>query len=583
MKWTKNIATQNISFIEMEEKIFKTNEDPEKKYGNVTCKVIGFEKLASLIRDAIKNKIMIYVLADYDCDGVMSGAEWTLLLKALGCENYKIRAPRRISEGYGMSDIIVDEIIKYPMGLVIMVDNGIAAIEQTKRLQDYGWQVAILDHHLPSPKGIPDADIVIDPEAIPNSADFKHYCGAGLTYKFAEHLASLPKDDQMHIDKITEKKILSFASIATIADVVPLVDTENESYDNWLIVRRGLRTILEKDGRTIGLYALLRLTGLDTSINEENYGFKIGPIINASGRMYDDGANFAIKAMVFDEYDFSKAEELANELIENNNERKRVQSEATKRISESTGTPEHNIVVVKDDEVSEGVAGLVAGDLCNTYNIPSIMLVKTSKGFYKGSARSTSDINIKALLDKHSDLIYKYGGHTQAAGITILPEKFDEFKAALEKEVGAYIEKEKEIVYDYELPPSQAGEIMKYLKMFAPYGTGNEKPMFYISNFEIATTKYSSGYEVLGSEKKTIKLRNKYMSAINFNGGVQKVSETISGNPVESKEDALKILSSPFTFKKPHALSLIGTLSENTYYGKTSIQMIFSDVRKVGA
>ena len=148
-----------------------------------------------------------------------------------------------------------------------------------------------------------------------------------------------------------------------------------------------------------------------------------------------------------------------------------------------------------------------------------------------------------------------------------------------------YIEKEKESVYDYELPPSQASEIMRYLEMFAPYGVGNAKPVFYISRFEIMNTNYSDGYEVLGSEKKTVKLKNKYMSAINFNGGVQKIANIISGKQPETKEEMTKeeVADIFHITGKPRSLSLIGTLSKNTYYGKTSIQMIFLDVKKVSA
>lgn len=564
MKWIKNNTNAKLSFIEREEKLFGTKDDPEKIYHSECYEIKKMKDFINILKANILSGSFIYVFCDYDCDGVMSGAEWELIFRGLRHSNYKIRAPRRMSEGYGMSDKIVDEILTYPIGLVIMVDNGIAAIEQSKRLRDNGWQVMILDHHLASSDGVPNVDVLIDPEAIPDSADFTHYCGAGLTYKVAQYLSNLPETDEMHINETTRKKVLSFAAIATIADVVYLIDEEKKTYDNYLIVKEGLRTILQDDGRTIALYVLLRLTGLDTFVNEENFGYKIGPIINAIGRIRDDGANEAIQIMTFDEPNFSKAEELVKTLIDANNLRKEIQNTAVKKTIEEVGVPEYNIIIAKSDDVPEGVAGLVAGDLCKRFEMPSIMLVKTDSGILKGSARSTENVNIKKLLDDHADLIYQYGGHAVAAGIKVLPDKYDQLKSALESRVGLYAPKEEVLSYDYDIMPEQAEEVMKQLKCFAPYGPGNPKPVFRIS-IDIFKTKYSDGYEILGAEKKVIKLKNRYISAINFSGGKEKVMDIIDENGGE----------------KPSRLQLIGTLSENTYYGRTSIQLMFEDVKVV--
>lgn len=231
----------------------------------------GLRESVAFLKQTVGSITCIYIFADYDCDGIMSG-----IILYLSIQEYvkdipvQIRFPRRFSEGYGISEKAVDEI---PDGsLLLTVDNGITAVTPIQKAKEKGVRVIILDHHLAGDI-LPDADWIVDPHTETNSA-FQDYCGAGLAYRFAKEL--LPKDHPL-LDKL-----LVFAGIATVADMVPLLGA------NRYLVQKSLEYINAGIG-TDGLRALLRILNV-RHITEETYGFLIGPICNASGRILDNGA-----------------------------------------------------------------------------------------------------------------------------------------------------------------------------------------------------------------------------------------------------------------------------------------------------
>ena len=278
------------------------------------------------VNDAAEEKeiLQIKIVGDYDADGMNASAilydAIISYLKANSLAEYaevSVRLPRRYSEGYGLSKKIIDES---ESGLIITVDNGIAAIDAIKKAKDKGIDVIILDHHL-SGEELPCADIIVDPHC-EGMSTFKHYCGAGLAYRFAEMLIT---------NKDLLDKLLVLAGIATVADVVPLIGA------NRYLVRQSLK-LINRGIATSGVLALVRKMRLE-KITAEDYGYKIGPVCNASGRLLDDGAmdifhllsqELDVFALDYDEQ-LLKLHALADTVIERNVDRRRITEEALER------------------------------------------------------------------------------------------------------------------------------------------------------------------------------------------------------------------------------------------------------------
>lgn len=559
-EWKKNPDVKEKNLGVWKKETFGTTELPEVAHHLGEYKIPIMKDAADMISNAIKNNDFIQIIGDYDTDGVMACGELIMIFRYYGHTNYDIRIPYRMTNGYGLSDAIVDEIIKKPIGLCILVDNGIAAAEQVEELRNMGWDIIILDHHLAPEDGIlPSADIIIDPEAIEGQADFTHYCGAGLVYKLAEIMCSG--------NKTVLNKILSCAAIATVGDSVPLVDEETHAYENWLIVKEGMKTMITNEYRTQGLHKLLRAVGCDTKIDESDIAFKVVPCINAAGRLFDDGAYKVLELIISDGLDLAKYDAMAQELCDINNQRKTIQNTILSELKEElkkTGI-KNNVLVIYKPEIKEGILGIIAGNIANEFNVSTIVLTDSlDAGELKGSARSVGDFNMKEYLDSHKELFKKYGGHKVAAGLTLEAKDGQSteecaliFKEIMEKDSGEYKKAQEISYYDFEISEADAQAVLNMQKLYAPYGVGNKAPVFCMKKQPLVQ-KFGCKYKILGATQNTIKLNLKSMYALNFTGkGKQKFVE-----------DGL-----------PETVDLLGTLSENSYNGVNSIQMIFDEIK----
>lgn len=492
---------------------------------------------ADMIKDAIKKGLTITIVGDYDADGVTASASLSYTLEKMGAK-VKVRLPRRLTEGYGLSTKIVDEIDD---GLLITVDNGIVAFEAIKKAKEKGLQVIVTDHHLLDESGeIPEADIVIDPH-IEGTADFADYCGAGIAYKLAKELTS---------DEKILKKISCFAAIGTICDVMPLIE------ENRLIVLEGLKNMVTYGCRTSGLYSVLRASNYDRNISEDDIGFKIGPMINAAGRLYDDGAQIAYDILV---YDGPFKEELGLKLIEINDLRKDKVEEAMQKIKTNIKINcmfgEVPLVVYEPD-IPEGIVGIIAGKLTEEMKIPTFVFTDSdTPGILKGSARSTRGVHLKNLLDKCSDTLYKYGGHADAAGLSVEESKFDDMKNAFFENIPELEEdtENNDIYYDLEISANDIDKTLKEIQQYAPFGEGNPRIIFKITDFKLSP-RYSAFYKTMGDENQHIKLLGNNSEAVGF-GMTEKYLD----------------------IKEPKDLNLIGTLGVNHFMGRKSIQIKMDD------
>ena len=486
----------------------------------------------------------VRIIGDYDVDGVCSTSILKLSLKAMGFTSVTHRIPHRFSEGFGINTKIIDEI---ESGLVITCDNGIAQLDAIKAAKDKGLKVIILDHHEPvkvdGEAVLPEADVIVDPNAIESSADFNGYCGAGICLKFARKLG---------VNKALYQQLQSLAAMATVADVMELRE------ENYVIVRNGLKALTSPATTTAGAYALVSAFELTKHLTAHDIGFKLGPAINACSRMKDDGAMDAVELLTFTE-SYIKAIPMAEAVVEVNNRRKAVKEEAIK--AANTYIEENCLmgdvpIVVRLDGVPEGVIGIVAGNICEDYKVPAIVLTKLDDGILRGSSRSCGNYHMKDNLDKVSSLLLKYGGHEGAAGLSLLEENYAEFVDKIHETAEGFVNADEgsadKMYYDLEIKASQIPEVITELSKYEPFGNGNEAPVFKVTNF-----------------------------SVNPKGGsfINKVTSSYDITKLYYKSDVVAIgfdMSSRFT-EQPKNVSLIGTLGDNYFNGKITHQIEFSD------
>jgi single-stranded-DNA-specific exonuclease len=495
--------------------------------------IVDMKEAVGIVNQAIKKGEIIHIVGDYDADGVTSTAILFLTLQYLGCEP-TIRLPRRFSDGYGLSRKIAEELNE---GVVMLVDNGITAFEGIDLLQRKDLTVIVMDHHLPDKK-LPEADCIVDPYIDPdsNKPEFRqHYCGAGLALKFAELLV----DDTVLLDQLT-----MLAAIGTVADVMPLIG------DNRRIVKDGLELMRGKCN--IGIAALLELLEISAP-TEQDIGFKIGPLLNAPGRLFDNGAEKSLKLLL--SQDMVEAAQIAQELIEINEKRKALVKEAYTRamniISDDClyGSP---IICVYDPATPEGIVGIIASKIAEACKTPAIVLTDSAidPTIIKGSGRSYGTINLRETLKTVAFL--SFGGHAGAIGLSFHKARLD---SALNSINLAFelcetpTDSEGTCEYDLEINAEEVGAIEKELKKYAPYGSGNPMPVFLLRNV-VLSPRYGSHFKIMGADMKTIKMFAKDFDILSFSNA-QKFAE----------------------FGNPRRIDVVGTISENRYKFKKSLQV----------
>lgn len=514
------------------------NEWFKKSYSD-NYKIKGLSEAVNFAKKFINQKVTI--VGDYDVDGDTSTSILLLGLKEFGFKDVSFRIPLRFTEGFGISETIIDEI---DSGLIITCDNGIAGIEAVKKAKEKGLSVIITDHHEPiivdGKTVLPNADYIINPNAIQGSAEFTGYCGAGIAYKFICELFGF--------DKRIRYKYLSLAAIGTVADVMQLRE------ENYVFVRNALKIMHNPAYTTTGLSALLSVFKLSNGVKADDIAFRIGPALNAASRMKDDGAKDAINLLTFNG-SMEKALSMAERIKAVNEKRKEVESETLDRAL-ALIKKEHreNLcpLTLYIPSVREGIIGIIAGHLCELYHVPTLVFTDIKKNgaiFYKGSARSCEGYNIKEAFDRHSEFFTVYGGHAGAAGMTITPENFDPLTEALNNDAhGFALPDTNKIYYDFMIKEDETPTMISILEKYAPFGEGNPEPIFAL-HFD-PVIKYGAYRKVLGANQTTIKLFGKTIDAISFS----------LAKEFESLDE-----------KTP--LNIIGKVSNNYYKGRAYPQI----------
>ncbi len=423
-----------------------------------------------LIKNAVEKKERITVYGDYDCDGVMSTVILVKGLLGLGL-NADYYIPDRLSEGYGLNMKAVKAIKDKGTDIIICCDNGISAIEECGYIKELGMKLIILDHHSPHISDgrqiLPAADALIDMKADCIEYAFREYCAGGLCYRFISGLYKF-------LGRKTEKEaeLFIFAAIAAICDMVPLVG------ENRVFAHIGLRLLNSRKNTNAGLREIFLKTGIIGRVFDENtVGYTIGPFINSAGRM-DRAERFV---PLFLSNDGNEIIKLAEELAQLNDLRKSLTEKAYENIVKRlTGKALPNVIIEYDEELHESLAGLAAGRIKERFEKPAIILTKGSGGFIKGSGRSVEGFDMFDAIDRHRELLYRFGGHKMAVGVTLKAENLDSFIECVNNEFCLTKEEAESRLYiDCCVSFSQIGlEVCEETAKLKPFGTGNSAAVF---------------------------------------------------------------------------------------------------------
>lgn len=436
--------------------------------------IYDLDKASKILKKEISNGKTIGIFMDYDADGVCAGAILYKSIIILGgkCEYYVSQR----SEGYGLSKKAVEDFKKKDVGLVVTVDCGIRNIEEIEYARKLQINVIVTDHHLIGDQ-LPNAIAIVHP-SLKNNNSFSQYSGAGVALQLAREL--LDKNEKT-------KWFLDLASISTVADVVPLLE------DNRVIVKYGL--IVINKTKNIGLKYLIEKAGLsEKDIGTYELGYMIAPRLNAAGRLARPIDSF--KLLITQSVD--EAKQLSEKLNKYNEVRQKQLSDSMEEaliITKKQRLYKNNIILIKG-KWNEGIVGLIAGKITQEYHLPSIVLTEVD-GKLKGSARSISTIDITKLISKYKKNLLSFGGHKQAAGLSLKHNKFKSFKSDLEREARKLNEKKfiRKLEIDALVKMDDINlNFARDLEKLSPYGMGNPQIVFSLEKIYIKQMRLVGKY-----------------------------------------------------------------------------------------
>lgn len=500
------------------------------------------ERMTNAIQD--NEKILIY--GDYDVDGTTSVALVYKFIKKI-YSNVGFYIPDRYNEGYGISLSGIDYAYNQGYKLIIALDCGIKAVEKIKYANEHNIDFIICDHHNPDAV-LPAAVAVLDPKREDCAYPFKHLSGCGVGFKL---LQAFSQKNNLPFSELIP--LLDLLALSIASDIVPITD------ENRILAYYGLKQI--NSNPSVGVKSILEVCGLaDKEISISDIVFKVGPRINASGRM--KLASEAVELLVSNDIIFSK--EKSDTINEYNNDRKdldkTITDEAISLITSDERFKTRKSVVVYKPDWHKGVIGIVASRLSEEFYKPAIVLTH-SNGLASGSARSVPGFDIYAAIDSCRDLLENFGGHRYAAGLSMKEENVPIFNDRFEKFVS------ENITEDQTYPQIDVDAFISFkditpkffsvLKQFGPFGPGNMKPVFVTKG----VMDYGSS-RLVGREQEHLKLELVDSSSENVMNGI--------AFGMYEFNDHLKSM-------KP--LDICYTLEENTFNGNTSIQLLIKDIK----
>ena len=442
------------------------------------------------LNDAMGRKERILVYGDYDVDGCTAVALVYKFLQQF-YSNIDYYIPDRYDEGYGISRKGIKYAHDTGVKLIIILDCGIKAIEMITYAKSIGIDFIICDHHVPD-ETLPPAVAILNPKRDDDAYPFKQLCGCGVGFKFMQAFA---KNNGIPFSRLIP--LLDFCAVSIAADLVPVVD------ENRILAYHGLKQLNQNP--SIGLKAIIDICGLNgREIAMSDIIFKIGPRINASGRM--ENGKESVDLLV--EKDFSTALSEAHHINEYNEQRKDIDKQMTEEANQIVAKIEsqkhHSSIVLYDENWKKGVIGIVASRLTEIYFRPTVVLTRDGD-FATGSARSVIGFDIYAAIKSCRDLLLNFGGHTYAAGLTLRWDDIPEFRKRFQHYVEEHIQPEQTEAFlniDAEIDFKDITKrLHNDLKRFSPFGPCNQKPLFYTKAvYDYGTSK------VVGRSQEHIKL-----------------------------------------------------------------------------
>lgn len=435
--------------------------------------LIGEEEIPG-VREAKKKIIAtsksnrkIAIFADYDADGVCGGAIMYKALKEYFEEIYVIIPNRQ--DGYGLNLVAVEELVKNKIDLLITVDCGIKNVEEIKQAKLYGIHTIVVDHHQTG-EVLPEA-ILVHPH-LSNKLRFKYFSGGGVAYFLAKALSKKAG---------REKWLLDLVAISSIADMVPLIE------DNRILVKYGL-VVLNKT-KNIGLKILFEKAQIK-EIGTYEVGYMIAPRLNAAGRISMPRKSFELLIGNQEDILVKEAEELNSLNVQRQDILAKAQKEAIEKVAQKRLDKE-NIIIIETD-YPEGIIGLVAGKVTQSFYKPSIILTKRD-GSLKGSARSVPGVDITKLISRSNKYLKSFGGHEQAAGVALDVSQMPGFKKDIKRNASMFDAKlfTKKLYIDALIRPADVNvALAESINKLEPFGQGNHKPIFAFKDIAIQNVRY---------------------------------------------------------------------------------------------
>ena len=494
------------------------------------------DKAVERIRRAIEDGEFILIYGDYDADGMTSASIVKESLEQLGAE-VAVYLPNRFTDGYGPNASVYKYFIEQQgISLIVTVDNGVAGHEAIDLAQSMGVDVIVTDHHS-MPEVLPDAYAIVHPEHPDADYPFKHLAGCGVAFKLA---CALLEEVQV--------ELLDLVAIGTIADMVSLTD------ENRIMVQYGLEVL--RNTQRMGLQEMFNIAGIARNdVTEETVGFQLAPRLNALGRL--DDPNPAIDLLTG--FDDEEAHDIALMIHEKNEERKEI-VQAIYQEAKAMVDPAKKVQILAKEGWNPGVLGIVAGRLLEELG-QTVIVLNIEDGRAKGSARSIEAVDIFEALDPHRELFIAFGGHAGAAGMTLEADKLEVLSDLLEayiREKGADAQGKNNLFLDEELDLETLSlETVKSFERLAPFGMDNQKPVFYIRDFQVENAR------VMGAGNAHLKLK--------ISKGEASFEVVAFGQGKWATE-----------FSQTKQLELAVTLSVNQWNGQTTLQLMMVDARVEG-
>lgn len=455
------------------------------------------EQIYSIDREALEQFVSLitqaksfHIVGDYDVDGICSTYVTYKSLKQIFPDKpVSVRFPKRLSEGYGINENVKNEILAEcdTDTLIICVDNGIATSKVLNPLHDSGYKLCILDHHNRKiDADIPNADFIIDPhaEAISNPLTGDYWCGAGVCYQVFKDL----------IPENLSHELFFYTALATVADCMDMTE------GNWAYVKKAYENMRSGDLPDSMKQLLTMLKQPYQQATEDTFGFYLGPCLNAPGRLLDDGAKKSF------EYLLDPTKEKAEELVFLNEKRKTLKEDAVNRAKieiVDKGLQHRCPIWLYLPNLEEGIVGLVAGQIEQDFNIPTIVVTDAKSGHLKGSGRSIDGFNLFDYLNNlPQEYFISWGGHEGAAGLTVTKEGFEKFQREALKDFSAERDKFEITIDPFEIPTA-----VSVINELRPFGQARKQPDFKI---ELDLNDSSLIVSMVGQDKNHLSVKDMF-------------------------------------------------------------------------